>query len=76
MTVDDGVDLLPAVSRLASRIREAPTETEAAAILRCALSLAIARDRASSQQELETLCTMEDAARDTLSMLQLSVAKD
>ena len=76
MTVDGSADMLPAVTRLALRIRGAPTETAAAAILRCVLSLAIARDRASTQQELEMLCSMEDAARDTLSMLQVSVAKD
>ena len=72
MTVDDSGDMLPAVSRLASVMRGAPNEIAAAAILRCALFLAITRARASNARTSETLQSMERAARETLSMLYQS----
>ena len=75
MTVDGGSHMLPAVSRLASVIREAPTEIAGAAILRCVLFLAITRVRASSAPTSETLQSMERAACETLSMLYPSVVR-
>ena len=75
MTVDGSGEMLPAVSRLASHIRGAPNEIAAAAILRCALFLAITRVRASNAPTSATIQSMERAARETLSMLYPSVVK-
>jgi hypothetical protein len=73
MTVDRSGEMLPAVSRLASRIRGAPNEIAAASILRCALFLAITRVRGANARASDTLQSMELAALETLAMLHPSV---